>query len=212
MTERVVEIPWVFSRYHGERAVLDIGPVGSHPFFVRQLKSLGIPELHGVDLSARRIDGIELTQADIRHLPYMDCSFDLITCISTLEHIGCAKGSPDAAQLVERNGDVHALREMRRVIKESGRILLSVPFGKMEYHDWFRQYDAEAWRTLTRDAGVSVIEQATFCYVPSDGWNAGLPRAGFREMGAPAAAGVLCALLGRSPTADFDRGKDAGVG
>jgi hypothetical protein len=47
MTERVVEIPWVLSRYRGERRVLDIGPAYALPLYIQGLRRLRIPELHG---------------------------------------------------------------------------------------------------------------------------------------------------------------------
>src|SRR5947199_9038611 len=51
MSERVVEIPWVLSRYRHERRALALGPPYALPLCLQHLRMLRIPELHGVDLT-----------------------------------------------------------------------------------------------------------------------------------------------------------------
>lgn len=200
-TERVVEIPWVLSRYRGERRVLEVGAAFALPWYTRHLVGLGIPELHGVDLSPRRVKGVTMTRADVRKTPYPDAHFDLIICISTLEHIGRNNVRYQVAAPVERDGDLQALRELGRVVHDRGRILVTVPFGRLEYHSWFKQYDLPSWDALVASANLRVLEQAIYAYSPS-GWSPasevqGLPSHSYQEMGAPGATGVLCAALAR---------------
>jgi len=199
MSERVVEIPWVLSRYRRERRALDIGPAYALPLYLRHLRMLRIPELHGVDLTRTPVKGMTMAQADIRRMPYPDASFDLILCISTLEHIGCDNArygitAPDDAQ-----GDANALQEMHRVLANDGRILISVPFGRRQDYSWFRQYDRDRWAALLQRTDLKALEQACYGYSPS-GWTlfddpSDLERRGYQEMGAPAATAVLCASL-----------------
>jgi len=68
MDERVIEIPWVLSRYRGEKRVLDVGTAWSLPIYKRNLVSRRIPELHGVDITVKPVDGVTMTRADVRHL------------------------------------------------------------------------------------------------------------------------------------------------
>jgi len=199
MSERVVEIPWVLSRYRRERRVLDIGPAYALPLYLRHLRLLRIPELHGVDLTPKPVKGMTVAQADIRRMPYPDASFDLVLCISTLEHIGCdnARYGIEAPDDVE--GDVKALVEMGRLLAAGGRILISVPFGRRQDYGWFRQYDRARWAALLRRTGLEAAEQAYYGYSPS-GWTlfedpSELETRGYEEMGAPAATAVLCASL-----------------
>jgi SAM-dependent methyltransferase len=204
MTERVVEIPWVLSRYRGERRVLDIGPAFALPLYIQALTRLGIPELHGVDLAPVAINGMMVTRADVRRMPYGEDYFDLVTCVSTLEHIGRdnahygVAASPDTV-----DGDLAALREMRRALKPSGRILITVPFGRLDIRSWQKQYDLDAWQTLLQRAELRAVETEFYRYSATGWQRAQSPRElsanGYQEMGAPGATGVCCAALSKSP-------------
>jgi hypothetical protein len=45
-------------------------------------------ELTGVDLAEADVPGLTGVQADVRDLPFEDRAFDLVLCVSTLEHVG----------------------------------------------------------------------------------------------------------------------------
>ena len=199
MTERVVEIPWVLSRYEGERRVLDVGSSNAVPFYLHHLTALNIPELHGVDLSSRRVRGIRMTQADVRHMPFPDASFDLVLCVSTLEHIGLDNRGYDLEAPMEARGDLAAMIEIVRVLGRPGRLLITIPFGRAQDHGWFKQYDLAGWQSLLEAAGLEPAEQAFFRY-STGGWESVddpgiMASSGYGESGAPAATGVLCADL-----------------
>jgi ubiquinone/menaquinone biosynthesis C-methylase UbiE len=149
------------------------------------------------------IKGMTVTRADVRQMPYPDDDFDIVTCVSTLEHIGrdnahyCVAAPPDTV-----DGDLAALREMRRVLKPTGRILITVPFGRLDIRSWQKQYDIEAWQTLLRRAELRAVETEFYRYA-ADGWRrAGGPGEladnGYQAMGAPGATGVCCAALSKS--------------
>jgi O-antigen chain-terminating methyltransferase len=200
MSERVVEIPWVLSRCRGEQRLLDLGPAFAVTFYTRYLARLGITELHGIDLRSTRIKGMTVTVGDARHMAYPDAHFDVITCVSTLEHIGRDNSDYGIHKPTQPDGDVAALREMRRVLKTTGRILLTVPFGRIQYLNWMKQYDLAAWALLLKETGLRAMETTLFCYQSVPGWQAVGPPTGaeinsYQEEGAIAATGVLCACL-----------------
>lgn len=200
MTERVIEIPWVMSRYRGERRVLDIGTAWALPVYSKHLATLGVPDLQGLDLVAKRVPGFQMSQGDVRALPYATGTFDLVLCVSTLEHIGLdVSGYAGHPQEQEATGDVAALREMARTLVPQGRILITVPFGRREQLHWLRQYDQPAWEDLVRKSGLSVAEAGYYSYGDVRGWRRvqppDYPNRGFQEKGAPNATGVLCADL-----------------
>jgi SAM-dependent methyltransferase len=68
-------------------------------------------------------EGLSLLQADGRDLPFEDASFDHAYSISVLEHI------PGA-------GDAEALRELARVVRPGGRVVLTNPFAEEYGEDW----------------------------------------------------------------------------
>jgi glycosyltransferase involved in cell wall biosynthesis/SAM-dependent methyltransferase len=198
-TERAVEIPWVLSRYNGERRVLDLGYAFASGVYLSALLDLGIRELHGTDLAAASVPGMRRTRADLRALPYRDESFDLIVCISTLEHVGFDNtryGMP--YQDKDAGGQWSTLQEIARVLAPHGRVLISIPFGRREERGWMFQHDHETWTALLRESPFRVEEQQTFRQEPH-GWERVMDA---RSMGlvsyadgVPAAKGLLCAVL-----------------
>ena len=160
-SERVVEVPWVLSRYRGERRVLDVGYANAPAAYLALLLGLGVEELHCVDLARRPLLGAVASTADVRRLPYPDQAFALVLCVSTLEHVGL--NNERYAPLVEADpGDVEALAEMARVLVPGGRLLVTVPIGRRENHGWFHQYDPAEWAELLHRGPFEAEEEAAF--------------------------------------------------
>lgn len=65
-----------------------------------------------VQLTKQLLPTIQVVEASAENLPFPDHSFDLITCFEVLEHV--------------KDHNV-ALREMKRVLKDGGRIAITVP-------------------------------------------------------------------------------------
>ena len=65
---------------------------------------------------------------DATRLRYADCSFDLVYSISVIEHI-------------PGNGDTAALREMQRVVKPGGTVVVEVPYRR-QGRDIYRPYNS----------------------------------------------------------------------
>jgi SAM-dependent methyltransferase len=61
--------------------------------------------------------------ADGRALPFADASFDRAYSISVLEH-------------VPGKGDLQALRELARVVRPGGRVVITVPYAGRYREDW----------------------------------------------------------------------------
>lgn len=107
-------------------------------------------------IGIERRDTFELTHAvnaesqpdlvyDGGRLPFDDASFDTVLNIQVLEH------TPEPAELV---------KEMARVLKADGRLILSAPFQfrlHEEPHDYFR-YSPHGLRSLCRAAGLEIVE------------------------------------------------------
>jgi SAM-dependent methyltransferase len=198
--ERVIEVPWVLSRLRAGR-VLEIGYAFAEPAYLAALLRSEV-ELAGADLAVREIDGIETVEADVRELPFPDASFDQVLLVSTLEHVGAdnsvygvAGSSSDAAE-----AQSHALRELRRVLRPWGSLLVTVPLGERGDYGWFRQDDLRGWTRLYARTGFFVEEQEPY-ELTDKGWRAApaFKAAGVRygERG-PAASAVLCTELSPS--------------
>lgn len=141
--ERCVEIEFIRNYYQGENTVLDFGYAFAEPRWFSMIQSLCIPNLIGLDLSPPKIiDGYkDTTQGDIRKTNFKDNSFDDIFCVSILEHVGM--DNDIYKNNIENNPEsqITAMREMYRILKPNGKLLLTLPFGKYVNYKWFIQYD-----------------------------------------------------------------------
>ena len=134
--------------------ILDVGcGTGAN---LELLSQFGAAE--GVDISQQAIDfcrlrGLErVRMGAAEELPYEDGSFDLLTALDVVEHL---------------DDDVAGLREMRRVLRTDGRILLFVPAfmflwgvqDDISHHR--RRYTREGLRRAVVAAGFE-IERLTY--------------------------------------------------
>jgi O-antigen chain-terminating methyltransferase len=198
-SERVVEVPWVIGRYRGEKRALDIGYANAPPAYLRALLRLAVPDLHVVDVAMAELPDALRTCADVRALPYASASFDLVVCISTLEHIG-RDNRRYGVEVDDSGADDVAIAEMARVLRPGGRLLVTVPYGAAEDHGWFVQYDRVQWETLIATAPLDVAAHDLFRLAP-EGWVAGADEDAVASChygrDVPAANSILCAELVR---------------
>ncbi|MFN8224005.1 MAG: methyltransferase domain-containing protein [Gaiellales bacterium] len=197
--ERVVEIPWVLSRL-GAGTTLELGYANAEDAYLAALLACDLERLVGVDLAERSLDGLEGVTADARALPFADETFETILVVSTLEHIGADNSVYGLAAEDDPTARLEALRELRRVLRSDGRLLITVPLGEPGDHGWFRQDDVAGWTELFSRAGLFVEEQEAY-ELGEEGWVAApaFSATGVRygERG-PAASAVLCTTLSRS--------------
>lgn len=195
--ERVVEIPWVLSRLRRTGRVLEVGYAYAETAWLGALLRSGV-ELVGADLATRDVEAMETVVADVRDLPFADGSLDQVLLVSTLEHVG----ADNAVYGVEADrgpaARLDALRELRRVLRRDGSLLVTVPLGEPGDHGWFRQEDEAGWTSLFAEGGWFVDELELY-ELQEEGWRA--VTSTFRAEGVrygergPAASAVLCAVL-----------------
>lgn len=175
LDERVVEYPWVLSRIPSidNLSVLDAGSVFNFEQIIKH------PNLSGKHLTIVNLNpekncfwkkGISYLFADIRDLPFKDNSFDIITCISTLEHIGMDNKIYTGKNDVSAVGDfAPALIELWRVLKNDGRLLITVPFGKYRDFGFFQQFDFAHIKKISKILSPKTQNIDYFKYY-SNGW------------------------------------------
>jgi len=143
VTDRVVEEPWARERVRPGERVLDVGSATSR--FLGALPA-GC-RVYAIDLRPTpRQPGVAVLRGDVMRAPFRDASFDSITCISTIEHIGLDV----YGQGPDLFGDEVVMRHLRRLLMPGGRLLLTAPFGKRSVSAWLRVYDRRSFARLTR--------------------------------------------------------------
>jgi SAM-dependent methyltransferase len=162
--DRSVEVPWVLQRIGAARRVLDVGcSTSSHLEDLTATRSRRRRRVYGLDPDAPRpIGNAGIVKGTVVAPPFPVASFDLILCISTVEHIGL----PIYGQREFPHGDTLAMRHMRSLLAPGGHLLLTVPFGRAQVNPWFRVYDR---RGLRRLAGGFRTLSAAFYRLRPDG-------------------------------------------
>jgi len=134
--ERCVEYPWIVAQLDASTGtLLDAGSTLNHRFLidlpVLRAKALDILTLAPEDNCFWQ-RGVSYLFHDLRRLPIRDGYYDTVCCVSTLEHIGCDNSNYTgrASDREHRPQDyLIALEELCRVLKPSGSLLITVPFG-----------------------------------------------------------------------------------
>jgi len=71
------------------------------------------------------LDGLECKSGNLIDLPFKDGEVESVSCMHVIEHIGLGRyGDP-----LDYDGDLKAARELMRVTKEKGCLLIVVPIG-----------------------------------------------------------------------------------
>ena len=104
------------------------------------------------DANILKLEDFRAEMQDARKLPYADNYFDRISAISTLEHI-------------PNDGDSKAIKEMARVLKEEGILVITVPYGyfedeRQQYISYYqRVYNKEdILKKLIHPSGLEIVQ------------------------------------------------------
>ena len=152
VNERIVEIPFVIRGVaDDDRCVLDIGSCWST--VPLELAHLGF-KVWAVDQAPYPLTHPNLTvvQADICNLSFPSGFFDVAISLSTLEHVGMGHYKDP----LHKDGDLLAIRELWRVLKPGGKLLLTAPFGKAS-ETWQRVYGPVRLERLLSDFAIHTM-------------------------------------------------------
>jgi ubiquinone/menaquinone biosynthesis C-methylase UbiE len=117
--------------------------------------------------------GISYIYDDLRYIPIRNDYYDAVFCISVLEHVGLDNTSFAGDSIFNEHNKYDAelvMKELRRVLKPGGALLITVPFGIYQDYGTFQQFDAELlWKAINA-FGVAKNTTLTFYKYSSLGW------------------------------------------
>jgi SAM-dependent methyltransferase len=176
LDERLVEFPWLLSQLPvGRSKLLDAGSSLNHEMLLDR-PALAEKTLSIVTLAPEEHcfwqRGISYIFDDLRTLPFKDAAFDIVVSVSTLEHVGCDNTFYAGQATVERrlHDYVIASRELGRVLKPGGLLLLTVPYGVYEFHGTFQQFDRVRLSRAEDALGPMTSMSETFYRHFASGW------------------------------------------
>jgi SAM-dependent methyltransferase len=152
-SDRNLEYPWLLENIKiSSGRILDVGSTASDLLYDFLPKTI---EINSIDLNSKPIknEAVKFSVGDIRQTAYADNYFDIVSCISTLEHIGVTGryGSD-----YDEQGDLKAVMEMARILKPSGTLLVTVPYGSKDVLPLNKLYNKERIAGLFK--GFSSVE------------------------------------------------------
>jgi SAM-dependent methyltransferase len=112
------------------------------------------------------LSGLVSEAADLTSLPFPDESFDSLSCMHTVEHVGLGR----YGDAIDPEGDVKAAKELGRVVKKNGNLLFVVPIGKPRIQfDAHRIYSYSMVKELFPDFAIQ-----EFSLIPDNALDIGI--------------------------------------
>lgn len=178
--ERCVEYLWVIANLGDENElILDAGSVTNFDYIIDQL-AIKNKILHIMTLAPEHncfwTKGISYIYSDLRDTPMRDAYYDKIICVSTLEHIGFDNSIYTGKEVVEpemgsTEDIIMAIKEMRRILKPGGCLMLTVPYGVYRNFGTFQQFDYKLASTIINTFGSASLTKLIFFKYTANGWN-----------------------------------------
>jgi SAM-dependent methyltransferase len=175
LDERVVEYSWIFGHLSGtatgKSRILDAGSILNHDFILDRAPFKG-SNLTIMTLAPEKYcqwyDGISYVYGDLRETFFQDRIFDVVICISTIEHVGLDNTllyTPDQQRAEsDDTGFLAAAREFRRIIKPGGTCYISFPFGSRQNLGWYQVFDELMVKQLVEAFAPSSYQIEYFRY------------------------------------------------
>lgn len=213
-SERVIEVPsaatWL-KKFSSEKTcnILDIGYTMSSLDWLGLLLKLNDKEncsVSAIDIIKPervktrypkewldKIFAVPIKIGDLREMAMQENFYDLVTCISTIEHIGfdeaenddqntAFKRSKNANDVrMNRSSDVNkkVLAQFNKALKAGGHTIITTPMGKggatllkdslgLYTRQW--EYENESWKDLTNQPGFELIQESFFGFSNKGIW------------------------------------------
>ena len=139
LDERVIEYKWIFNELKKSKKIfnlLDAGSTLNFPQIINKIKlryKITIQTLYPENYAFYE-DGVSYIYEDLTKKNFNKNFFDIITCISTLEHVGYdnSKYNIDSKKTFKKNNSQDYLKVIENFkfsLKKKGLLLITMPYG-----------------------------------------------------------------------------------
>lgn len=98
---------------------------GGLTYFVGIMSALIPMEYYDIRPLNTAIPNLKTGVADLTRLPFPDEHFESVSCLHTAEHVGMGRYGDE----LDVNGDLKAAKELCRVVKKGGQLIIVLPVG-----------------------------------------------------------------------------------
>lgn len=114
----------------------------------------------------------KFVRSDVRKMPFPDNFFDIIFAVSVIEHIGLSNPQVNNTNIpeVDNNGDRESFAELIRILKPSGKLIITLPFGseyKLAFNNSARIYNNKSLNRFSF-SNAYMEELDVYKYLPLD--------------------------------------------
>jgi SAM-dependent methyltransferase len=100
--------------------------ISSSLFFIAIISAFIPVKFYDYRPANLKLSGLSCDKADLLSLPFSDNSVKSLSCMHTIEHIGLGRYGDN----LDYDGDLKAIKELKRVLTIGGNLLFVVPVGK----------------------------------------------------------------------------------
>ena len=162
LTERFTEYAWTLKNLTQKGNLLDVGC--SESLFTQEISKLPNLKVSGIDIREPEYQPqFSFYKISATKTNFDDEFFDQITIISSIEHFGL---DFYGNKIVDPNADFATMKEMHRILKKEGIILVTVPYGIGDKF-YYRKYDENRLERLFAD--FEIVEKK-YCIQTMIGW------------------------------------------
>jgi SAM-dependent methyltransferase len=169
--ERTVEYEFLANNIPSAKTqatILDVGTDESQ--IIKKLHEYGGIKWHTycIDISDIKEKSLSkyFSRMDGREMAFRQGIFDLVICISAIEHVGIPSKLYNIKK-IDREGDKRLMSEINHVLKQNGKVILSLPYGNKFNRSEYRIYNRSSLDDLISD--FSVIKKEFYLF-EKGGW------------------------------------------
>jgi len=170
---------YVYHTAWAARLVKDINPsehidISSYLYFATILSAFIPVRFFDFRPAKIKLSKLEMQSADLYDLSFESNSISSLSCMHVVEHIGLGRyGDP-----LDYDGDLKAIKELKRVLKPNGNLLFVVPIGKPKI--MFNAHRIYGYDQILQYFGD--LQLVEFSLIPDNGFEVGIQKNATKEM------------------------------